>query len=161
MGRERTGAGKHVCLYLAGLSFFSLIGCAALDTGEKREVREHLIGGQRFLAKGDYEGALQENQKTLSLAAHGPYGDQALFNLGLIYAHYGNPKKDYGKSIAFFQKLVKEYPESPLIEQAKIWVGVLEANDLLHQVNDKLNEVIKKSKQVDIEIEKKKREKEK
>ena len=73
-----------------------------------------------------------------------PPGDKALFNMGLIYAHYGNPEKDYKKSISFFTKLIKEYSNSALVEQAKIWVGILDA--------------IEKEKQVDIEIEKKKNE---
>ena len=77
---------------------------------------------------------------------------EALFNMGLIYAHSGNPKKDFEKSIEFFKKLIKDYPESPLIEQSKIWVEVL-------QKNEELNQVIQKLKQVDIEIEEKKREK--
>ena len=41
-----------------------------------------------------------ENQKVLSMATYRPPGDEALFNMGLIYAHSGNPKKDFEKSIA-------------------------------------------------------------
>jgi hypothetical protein len=40
--------------------------------------------------------------------------------------------------------LIEGYPKSPLVQQAKIWVGVLQ--------------VIEKSKQVDIEIEEMKKE---
>jgi len=49
-------------------------------------------------------------------------------------------------------QLIKDYPESPLVEQSKIWVKVL-------QKNEELNQVIQKLKQVDIEIEERKREK--
>jgi len=110
----------------------------------QRSVHEYLLRSQRLLAKGDFEGALEENQKVLSKYANTPPGDEALFNMGYIYAHYGNPKKDYRKSISFFQKIVEGCPKSPLIEQAKIWVEVLQ--------------VIEKSKQVDIEIEEMKKE---
>jgi outer membrane protein assembly factor BamD (BamD/ComL family) len=111
---------------------------------EQRSVHEHLLRSQRLLAKGDFESALEENQKVLSRYANTSPGDEALFNMGLIYAHYGYPKKDYRKSISFFQKIVEGYPKSPLTEQAKIWVEVLQ--------------VIEKSKQVDIEIEEMKKE---
>ena len=111
---------------------------------EQRSAPEYLLHSQKLLAKGDYEGALEENQKVLSKYPNRPPGDEALFNMGLIYAHYGNPKKDYQKSILFFNKLIEGYPRSPLVEQAKIWVGVLQ--------------VIEKSKQVDIEIEEMKKE---
>jgi tetratricopeptide (TPR) repeat protein len=115
-------------------------------------VREHLLRGQSLLAQGDYEGSFNENQKVLSLSAHRPPEDEALFNLGLIYAHSGNPKKDFGKSIDFFKKLIKDYPGSPLVEQARIWVGIL-------QKHEELTEVIQKLKQVDLEVEERKREK--
>jgi hypothetical protein len=47
--------------------------------------------------------------------------------------------------------MMQYYPKSPLVEQAKIWVEML-------QENERLNQIIEKSKQVDIEIEQKKRE---
>ncbi len=121
-------------------------------TKEQEKTDEYLLRGKRLLAQGDYEGSVRENQKTLSLSANRPPGDEALFNMGLIYAHSGNPKKDYGKSIDFFKRLLKGYPHSPLVEQAKIWIGVL-------QENEKLIEMLEKSKEVDIKIEEKKREK--
>ena len=79
--------------------------------------------------------------------------------MGLICAHFGNPKKDYGKSIGFFKKLTKDYPQSPFVVQARIWTGILQENEKLNQTIQKLNQVIEESKQVDIEIEEKKREK--
>ena len=121
-------------------------------TKEQKKTNEYLLRGKKLLTQGDYEGSLRENQKILSLSANKPPGDEALFNMGLIYAHSGNPKKDYGKSIDFFKRLLKDYPQSPLVEQAKIWIGVL-------QENEKLIEMLEKSKEVDIKIEEKKREK--
>jgi tetratricopeptide (TPR) repeat protein len=114
------------------------------------EVQVHLLRGQRLLAQGDFEGSLKENQKVLSLAMGKSPGDDALYNLGLIYAHPGNPRRDYEKSIGFFNRLMKEYPGSHLTEHAKTWTGIF-------QENEKLKEVIEKSKQVDIEIEERKR----
>ena len=54
-----------------------------------------------------------------------PPGDEAIFNMGLIYAHFGNPQKDYEKAFSFFDRLIKEFPQSPLYQEAKIWTGVL------------------------------------
>lgn len=154
MGREQTRAGKHFYFCIAGLISLSLSGCATLKEIRARgEAREALIRGQNLLAQGDYDGSLKENQKALTVSADRAPGDEAVFNMGLIYAHSGNPKKDYRKALGFFRRLIKDYSQSPLLEQAKIWVGVL-------QVNERLSEVIEKSKQVDIEIEEKKRLKE-
>lgn len=186
MGKKRTWSGQYICICIASLIYLS--GCAALEEMRARgEAREALLRGQNLLAQGDYEGSLKENQKVLSLSVSQPLEDRAIFNMGLIYAHNENPQKDYQKALSFFRTLIKDHPQSPLIAQAKIWVGVLEEDERLNhvvgkmgrenekliqenqkliqenqkssQVIEKLKQVIKKSSQVDIEIEEKKREK--
>jgi len=119
---------------------------------ERKGTRESLLRGQRSLAQGDFEASLSEMEKVLSQSPGTPLEDEALYTLGLMYAHFGNPKKDYRRSLEFFKRLLKDYPKSPWVEQAKIWIAVIEENA-------KLNQVIEKSKQVDLDIEQKKREK--
>ncbi len=136
---------KHVFLCIASITFLLFSGCATLkELNTKYYAQKKLLHSKELLAKGDYKGALEENRKVLSLFVKGPPGDEALFNIGLIYSHYKNPEKDYKKSIKYFTKLINNYPQSPLIEQTRIWRDVLN--------------VIEKAKQVDIEIEKKKKE---
>ncbi len=163
MGRKQTGAGKHIPFCLACMILLSLLGCGHLGelgtTPEEREARNYLLNGQKLLAQGDYEGALNENQNVLSLAGGTLWVDEVLFNMGLIYAYPGNPKRDYAKSLHFFGKLVTDHPQSPLAEQAKAWVGVIEENSKLTQTIDRLNRMIEESKRIDLEIEQKKREK--
>jgi hypothetical protein len=119
---------------------------------EDVNTNEHLFHGQELFIQGDYDGSLKEYRKVLALSANGPPGDEALFHIGLIYAHHRNPKRDLAMSLSFFGKLIKDYPQSPWAEQAKIWTEVLRENETLKKV-------IEESKQVDIEIEEKKREK--
>ena len=140
MGRKQPWKGKYIYLYVASLTFLFLfdLGCATFVD------RKPLLYSQMLIDRGDFEGAVEENRKVLSSYSNRPPGDEALFNLGLIYAHYGNPQKDYEKAIFFFRKLLNEHTKSPLVEQAKIWIGVLN--------------VIEKSKHVDIEIEEMKKE---
>jgi tetratricopeptide (TPR) repeat protein len=160
MGTKHTRAGKYVSIYVASLTLLPLVACSVIkDIGERGEAREYLLRAEKLLAQGDYEGSLRENQRALSLVVNVSPGDEALFNLGLIHAYFGNHKKEYQKSLGFFKKLIKDFPQSPLAGQAKIWADVLEVNEKLGQENEKLNEVIQKTKQVDIEIEGKKREK--
>ncbi|MBI2209820.1 MAG: tetratricopeptide repeat protein [Deltaproteobacteria bacterium] len=126
----------------------------------RQEADESMLHGRQLLAQGDYEGSLRESQRTLSLHPDSAPADEAVFNMGLVYAHAGNPKKDYRKAMGFFRKLISEYPKSPLVEQAKAWVGVLQMTEKLSQTNEKLNQMLDQSKQVDIEIEERKRGKE-
>lgn len=100
--------------------------------------------GKKLLDIGDFNGALAESRETLSRFPDTPPGDEALFTIALIFADYRNPDKDYNKSLLYFKKLVNKFPQSNLREQAKTWIEVLDA--------------IEKAKQVDIEIEEKRKE---
>lgn len=111
---------------------------------EEGETRESLKHAQRLLAQGDYEGSFRESQRVLALAKDEPPADEAIFNMGLIFAHPDNLRRDNRKAIGFFSRVIREYPQSPLAEQAKIWAAVLDG--------------VEKAKQVDLEIEEKKRE---
>jgi tetratricopeptide (TPR) repeat protein len=158
MGRKRTRARKFVYFYIAGLIVFALQGCAALENTRVKikaqvEASRYLQRSKGLLAQGDYEGAFNENIKILSLAIHRPPEDEALFNMGWISAHPGNPKKDYKKSIFFFKKLLKEFPQSAWGERTKIWVGILEENEKLNQTIEAFNRMNEKSKEIDKKIE--------
>jgi TolA-binding protein len=175
MGGERARAGKFVYFCAAGLIFFVLSGCMTFKTefneSTSQEVApekaskseestptpaptacELLLRSKRFLNRGDYAGSLKESQRVLSMPGKHSPKDQALFQMGLIYAHVDNPQRDLGKALDCFKRILKDYPKSPLAEEAKVWAGVL-------QENEKLSQVIEKSKQVDIAVEEKKREK--
>ena len=139
--------------------FVSLSGCAAVkDLRAKKESRESLVRAQRLFEQGEYEGSLKENQKVLAFSNDVPPGDEALFHTAIIYAHVGYPKRDYKKSLDLFMRLVKKFPRSPWTKQAEIWIGILRENERLYREVEELNQTLKKSKEVDIEINKKKKE---
>ncbi|MDP1992723.1 MAG: hypothetical protein Q8K00_17065 [Syntrophales bacterium] len=106
------------------------------------EARAHLVRGKTYLAQGEYRGALKENEKVISLAGKNVPVDEAIFYMGLIYAHPTNSARDYGKSMVSFRRLIRDYPGSPLVEQAKTIVGLLQENDTLDGTTDKLNRII-------------------
>lgn len=139
MGRKRIRERKYFYCFLAGLILL-LFGCSSL---ERSRFSGDLQSAAELYARGDFEGSQKANQNIIALSEGKPPGDQAFFNMGLIYASNKYPKKDYRKSMAFFQRVVREYPQSPLVAQAKTWIGVLE--------------VIEKSKEVDLELERKKK----
>ena len=110
---------------------------------ERREAHECLKLAHTLMVKGDYEGSLRVSQKALDLLNDEPPADTAIFTMGLLYAHPKNPKKDNKRAIFFFNRVIKGYPDGPWAEQARIWVGVLDG--------------VEKLKQVDLEIEERKR----
>lgn len=156
MLRKRVEERKYIYGLLAGLIVFLVSGCGYIplrnsipedgareeNTKEER-LAERLQKAAELYGHGDFDGGLKVNQDIMSLCGKKPPCDQALFNMGLIYASTNNAKRDYRKSMAMFQRVVKEYPQSPLVPQARTWVGVLD--------------VIEKSKEVDMEIERAKK----
>ncbi len=115
------------------------------------KIHEHLLLGQKLFMQRDYEGSLKEYKKALSLSENSPPADEALFNIGLIYAHPKNPRRDLAMALSVFQQLIKNHPQSPGAEQGKIWIALFEENETLKQL-------IEKSKQVDLDVEEMKKE---
>lgn len=107
------------------------------------------------------------------------YGEHALYMMGMIYANPEYTYVNYDISIHFFQKLVKEYPESVFKNRAEIWISLLNQNtDYAKTIDEKnkrisflenrlekekkeiinLQNQIKRLKEIDLGIEEKKRE---
>jgi hypothetical protein len=131
----------------------------------------------------NFDQTLRDNQKVLAEGKGQP--DVALYNIGMNWAHSANPKKDYFKALSSFKTLVKDYPSSPRAEPAKLWIQAIELNyknleegqkladerravvrerdqlmkerDQLAQERNKLNYAIEKSRELDAEIEKRRK----
>ncbi len=159
MGGKRNRKRQHLYLSVACLTLIIVAACvpckrvppdpvtpepqtreSASPAPAKCDHLENVVG---FISRGDFEGAMKVNHDVLADSPKTPPGDEALMNLGLISAHYANPKKDYRKAMGYFMRIEKEFPQSPLVDEARIWVSVLQA--------------FEKAKQVDIEIEEKKK----
>lgn len=113
------------------------IGTLTNEVSLEREGYAYLQRMQALIRKGNFESALRENQKILSALPKSPLSDAALYSMGLIHAHYANQKRDYKAALNYFLRLKKEFPGSYLLEEARIWIGVLETmeNALLIDIN--------------------------
>jgi hypothetical protein len=143
MGGNRTGVWNRILLYVVLLACLSIAACASPEvpkanvtvlTAPPQGAREHLVGGQMALARHNYQTSLQEFEAALSMSGNMPPGDEALLHMGMVYIDPGNPKRDYPKSITYFQRLVKEYPHSNWAGWARIWAETLREQDSLKRV---------------------------
>jgi hypothetical protein len=183
MDRNKPSSGIHFFVCLAVLTVSLLSGCTqalqeAKPSKNEMAANDRLQRAKKLFEEGNYEASFKENESVLSLADGKAPGDEALFNLGLITAHSKNPARDYPKALVFFERMVREYPQSRLIEQAKIWVEVLQEHQkvtqetkvllqqkqaltqekiALSREREKLNQSMEQSRKVDIEIEQKRR----
>ena len=159
MGGKQNRGRKYICLCVAILIFLIPLGCNFKIVRVKDEdAMRCLESGRRLLAYGNYEEAFSQFQKAISLSPQASPADEALFCTGLIYAYPGNPGKNDAKSASYFKKLIKDFPQSPFREPAKILIGMLQDDDRLNQTIEKLNQIIEESKQVDIQLEEKRKE---
>ena len=127
MGRTYIRAGKYIFFCAAGLILFSVFGCATFQGLEDRHnARKSLAYAKRLVIEGSFNDALKANERISAIFRDQPPGDQALFNMGLIYAHQDNPERDYEKSRNCFDSLMKKFPESSLADESGIWVSILD-----------------------------------
>lgn len=95
-----------------------------------------------FHYKESYKEILKKNLAILKNNPGETPTDLALFNLGLLYV-YSDKKQDFNKALQYFKRLVREFPESPRIDEARAWVKTLG--------------IIIKLSRIEIELEKKKK----
>ncbi|MDR4504378.1 MAG: hypothetical protein MRK01_06230 [Candidatus Scalindua sp.] len=132
---------------------------------------QKLAKARVLMLNGYYNSSLKRNKEVLRLFPR-TLGDQALFQMGLNYAYPGNLNRNYKKSKKCFQRVLKEYPESDIRDQAGIWVLFLrelmakdsEINNLQNQIEglqykaEDLQDQIERLKEIDLRTEEKKRE---
>jgi outer membrane protein assembly factor BamD (BamD/ComL family) len=184
MNRSRRQSSPLLAIVYSAACLGALLGfsgCTAdkvetLPAPEKVAKPEPFAHATRLFNEGNYEAAFKEHQRVLT-EKKGPE-DVALFNMGLISAYSSNPKKDYPGALDAFKMLTQRYPASPFSEQAKVWIQVIEEHqrmaaerqklleekriltrerELLSQEREKLKYLAEKSRQVDLEIEKRRR----
>jgi hypothetical protein len=104
----------------------------------KKSQPEYLERSKALFAEGNYEAALHENQRALADGRDAP--DAALFNIGLISAYSQNPKKDYPKALQSFRALGANHPQSPFAEQGRLWLLILEEHQKIVEEHQKMTE---------------------
>jgi outer membrane protein assembly factor BamD (BamD/ComL family) len=95
-----------------------------------------------FHYKGSFEETLKKNVTILNNNPETSPSDLALFNLGLLHV-YSDKEQDFNKALTYFKRLIREFPKSPRVDEARAWVKTLE--------------IIIKLSRIEIEMEKKKK----
>jgi len=131
MGKKRERKGKHLFLYGACLLVILLLsaGCATTDFQKRRQGQKHLDLAEQLISKGDYKGALKEDEEVVRLFPGVSPGDIALFHIGIIWAHPDNPQRNYKNALECFQRIVGDFPDSALKEEVRAWIVAI--NELI------------------------------
>ncbi len=138
------------------ISFFETI---AVKEKEASTLRQNLLQKEKYVHKkvkkvpaiiprkiveeNKFEEAVKKNMQVLEEANNKKPADEALYNLGLIFAHADNPDKDFKKSQTYLSLLTEQFPDSEFAEEAQVLLGLFDT--------------IEKIQQIDIEIEQQKK----
>ena len=132
------------------------------EFAKKWQGKQDLAKARNLMFKGDYEASLKYNREALRQFPR-TLGDQALFQMGLNYAHTENPNPDNQESIECFQSIIEEFPKSSIRDEAEIWILFLQKTignkksfDNLQRQKENLKDQNEKLKNIDLGIEQKK-----
>jgi len=152
MGTKQIGKRKYLFLHLAclGLLPFVIFGC--LHFSKELQGQQLLDEGMDQMAGGQYEASMAKNLTVLNNYPHS-LADQALFQIGLLYAHPQNPDRNYEKSLGSLNNILNGFPESRLRHQAQLWVlfigDVIDKEQkigILNSNNASLERIVKQQK---------------
>jgi len=121
MGKKHTWKGKHLFLYIAGLTILPLAILGCLHLSQKQQGEMLLARGMGQMHRGQYYEAMETNLAVLNKYPSS-LADQALFQIGLLYAHPENPNQEYQQALSSFNKILSRFPDSPYTDQAQVWV---------------------------------------
>jgi hypothetical protein len=141
MGRKHSRQRQHVFLYIAcwlSLSFVCA-GCTFLHIPGEEETL--VLQAKSSFAKSDFTKSMTYWREILERFPD-TRGDQALYAMGLAYAFPKYPDANYKTSLNFFKMLIREYPESVYINQAKIWIHILDSSIKKQEDMDQKNKKI-------------------
>ena len=122
---------KSICPVL-----LAVLICACVSTGPQPPVAgggpsdtESVLFQQaeQFMATQQWQEALSGFSQYLSRFPKGYYADQAFVNLGEIFSQ----RQEYDAAQAFYQRLVTEFPDSPLVNKARL--AIIDLLILNHQ----------------------------
>jgi hypothetical protein len=127
---------------------------------------------QKVIQNGDYRGFLAENQCNLAECGGWLGCDVTLFNLGFVYAYPLSPYRDPPKARQYLRELRSRFPQSPWTSQGQVLLAFMNEQVNLEEAQrrlradlrtreaaiQKLQGQLNRSREIDIEVEKKERE---
>lgn len=147
-----------------------LTACASSPTSLFRS--QPAFPPQRAMENGDFRSFLVENQRNLSACGGWTECDVTLFNLGFVYAYPHSPYRDPQKARKYLRELHSRFPQSPWTSQGQVLLAFMNEQVSLEEAQRrlrgdlrtrdaairKLQGQLNRSREIDIEIEKKERE---
>jgi hypothetical protein len=133
MGKKRNRKWKYFLLYLTCINLLLSVIFGCFHFSKTQEGQQLLEEAMDQMVKRQYAASLEINLAVLD--NYPPdLTDQALFQVGLLYAQPEYPQQDYKKALGAFNKIITEFPASQLNHQSHIWIRII--NDIIDKNNE-------------------------
>ena len=119
-GKRQRETIAHIRFLFVCISITSILLYGCSHSGEGLQAGSLSREANDFFNQGRYEASLKKYEQILE--KNPSAADRILFEMGIIYAHPGNGKKDYRRSLECFQKIVREYPDSPYRRDSQMMI---------------------------------------
>jgi hypothetical protein len=127
---------------------------------------------QQAMESGNYAGFLAENQQQLERCGGWIDCDLPLYNLAFVYAYPESPYRNPQRARRYVEELQSRYPHSPWASQGRLLIAFMNERSFLEEgqrrlrselrareaIIRKLRGQLHRSREIDVEIEKKERE---
>jgi hypothetical protein len=130
MGTKRNRKRKYFFLHLACLGIIPIVFFGCLHFSQKLEGQQLLEEALDQMVKRQYAASMENNLVVLNTYPPA-LADQALFQIGLLYAQPEYSQQNYKKSLGAFNKIITEFPASRLSQQSRLWVRIV--NDIIYK----------------------------
>jgi tetratricopeptide (TPR) repeat protein len=107
-GLNATSGHRHALFFCVLLTAFCISGCS--HSGEGSKAASIAAQATVLFAQGNYEASLGQYEKLIEKEPQA--ADRVLFEMGILYAHPLNSRKNYQKALECFHKIIGEVPES-------------------------------------------------
>ena len=104
-----------ICLLMGSML---LSACGHFNDGA--QVKKSYAEANDLYQQGNITASLDKYSEIIE--KYPATADRALFEMGIIHAHAKNERKDYQKSLEYFQKLVRDYPESEYRQNSEMMI---------------------------------------
>ena len=128
MGTKRIRKRKYFFLHLACLGIIPVVIFGCLHFSKNLEGQKLLDEAMEQMVKRQYAASMENNSAVLDNYPPA-LADQALFQIGLLYAQPGYPQQNYKKALGAFNKIITEFPTSRLSQQSHLWIRTV--NDII------------------------------
>lgn len=116
------GAGRRCLAVSLTVMTVVITGCGHhYDSFRAKPVYEE---ASLLFHQGNYRDSLKRYEQIMG--AYPTQEDRALFEMGIIHAHPGNAQKDYGRSLACFQRIVASHPDSGYRQDSEMMMFYIE-----------------------------------